>query len=165
MKNLLILLICCFLTLPLQAQYQERALVSAAGWQGQATGYSVEFSLGEPAIGTFTAVGYTALVGFHQPPVQPTTHIPLFDDCIYVNVYPNPTRAWVNVKLFENGKDQIRYLSLIDMRGITVMHFNGQKLTSNPFTISIRDLHPGIYFMRVVFTDGSGQVIKVSLIK
>ena len=165
MKKNAILLICCFLSVPLWAQYQERALVSASGYQGQAAGYFVEFSLGEPAIGTFSAAGYTALVGFHQPAVQPTTHIPWFEDCIYVNVYPNPTQAWVNVKLFENGKDQIRYLSLVDMRGITVMHFNGQKLTSNPFTISIRDHHPGIYFMRVEFTDGSRQVIKVSLLK
>jgi hypothetical protein len=165
MKNLLILLFCCILSLPLWAQYQERALVSAAGWQGQAAGYFVEFSLGELAIGTFSAGGYTALVGFHQPPAQSATDIPTLSDRIFVNVYPNPTRAWVNVQLIENGKDQVRHLSLIDMRGITVLHFNGKELISNPFTISMRDFHPGIYFMRVVFTDGSWQVIKVSLIK
>ena len=165
MKNILISLFCCLLSLPLFAQYQERALVSAAGWQGQAAGFFVEFSLGELAIGTFSAGGYTALVGFHQPPVQPATDIPLVDDRIFVNVYPNPTRTWVNVQIFENGKDQVRPLRLIDMRGITVMHFNGQELTSNPFNISLRDLHPGIYFMRGGFTDGTWQVIKVSLVK
>jgi|GEM_PF-1655544 len=165
MKNLIISLFCCFLALPLWAQYQERALVSTAGWQGQAAGYFVEFSLGELAIGTFSAGGYTALVGFHQPPIDPSTAIPLLNDRIFVNVYPNPTRSFVYVQLFENGKDQIRQLSLIDMRGITVMHFNGQELTSNPFHISMRDFHPGIYFMRVVFTDGTWQVIKVSFVK
>ncbi len=165
MKNLIIFLFCCFLALPLWGQYQERVLVSTAGWQGQAAGYFVEFSLGELAIGTFNAGGYTALVGFHQPPIDPSTAIPMLNDRIFVNVYPNPTRSFVYVQLYENGKDQIRHLSLIDMRGISVMHFNGQELTSNPLSLSLAHLHPGIYFMRVMFTDGTWQVIKVSLVR
>ncbi|MEE4177201.1 MAG: T9SS type A sorting domain-containing protein [Bacteroides sp.] len=161
----LIFLSCLLLSLPLWAQYQERALVSASGFQGEAAGYFVEYSLGELAIGTFSAGGYTALLGFHQPPLDPSTDIPLLNGAIQVKAFPNPTRSWVNVQVSENGKDQIRHLSLIDMRGITVMHFNGQELTSNPYQISMRDLHPGMYFMRVVFADGTWEVIKVSLIK
>ena len=165
MKTLMISLSCLLLSLPLWAQYQERALVSASGFQGQAAGYSVEYSLGELAIGTFTAGGLTALVGFHQPPPDASTGIPLLNSLIQVRAFPNPTSAWVNVQLSGNGKDQLRHLSLIDVRGIPVMHFNGQELTSNPFRIYLRDLHPGMYFMRVVFADGSWQVIKISLIK
>jgi hypothetical protein len=165
MKNTLCILAFLLSVSAAQAQYQERALVSASGFQGEAAGYYVEYSLGELAIGTFTAGGYTALVGFHQPPLEPSTGIPLLSEHIQVKAFPNPTRSWVNVQLSENGKDKVRHLTLIDVRGIPVMHFNGEELTSNPFQISLRDLHPGMYFMRVVFADGSWQVIKVSLIK
>jgi len=164
MKKNAILLICCFLSVPLWAQYQERALVSASGYQGQAAGYFAEFSLGEPAIGTFSAAGYTALVGFHQPTVNSATDISYLNDCTSITVYPNPTNSWVNVQLHENDKIRLRKIILTDIRGLEVKHLNGKDLTSNPISIAMDDLNPGIYFMQVVFYDGSWKVIKVSLV-
>jgi hypothetical protein len=68
------------------------------------------------------------------------------------------------VQLHENDKIRLRKIILTDIRGLEVKHLNGNDLTSNPISIAMDALHPGIYFMRVVFYDGSWKVIKVSLV-
>jgi len=163
MEKILIILI-CFPAYPLWAQYLEGPLVSASGYQGQAAGYLVEYSLGEPAIGTFTEGGFTFLVGFHQPSIASATDIPLIEGRNYFNVYPNPARSFLYVQFYNNGKDRIRQLSLIDMRGVTVMQIPGHELDSDPFQISLDGMHPGLYLLQILFTDGARQVKIVSFI-
>lgn len=165
MKNIIIIFLSFFLAAPVQAQFQERALVAASGFQGQAADFFFEYSLGEISIGSFVSHNLYLLVGFQQPPQQWTSSIPQNENKIFVNVYPNPTRSFVYFKVSENDRVKVSCLSLIDMWGRSVLHYFGNELSSNPFQISIKNLHPGIYFLRVDFKDGTWQVIKISIVK
>jgi hypothetical protein len=139
-------------------------VVASAGNTGITAGYTVDWTLGEPAIGTFMEGGYTFMVGFHQPSIAPDTDIPIIGDRNYINVYPNPARSFIYLQLHDNRTERIRQLSLIDMRGVTVMHIPGHELDSDPFQISLDGKPPGLYLMQMVFTDGTRQVVKVSVI-
>ena len=164
MKNLIFTFFSLFLAASLHAQYLERALVSASGFHGQTAGYSFEYSLGEPSIGSFVFDNLNILVGFHHPLEQLDTSIPFIGDRVFVNVYPNPTRSFIYVQFFETEHNMVRQLNLTNMLGKTVLSYSGKDLTSNPFKISMTDLHPGIYFLRVDFANLTSQVISISYV-
>lgn len=164
MKRTLTLLLFLFFTSVVFAQYQERYLISSAGYYGQASGYYVSFSLGELVTGSFSAGGYTALVGFQQPSTGFAQGITEFTSHYRLEVFPNPTIGQAYIRLADGAPEAVSGYYLFDTHGTMV--FRQETIPNQfPFEISMRHLLPGMYFLRVHFVNGSAQTEKLILVK
>jgi hypothetical protein len=164
MKKTLTLLLFLVFTSVVFAQYQERYLISSAGYYGQASGYYVSFSLGELVTGSFSAGGYTALVGFQQPLPGSAQGITEFTSLYRLEVFPNPATEVAYIRLVDGVPEAISGYYLVDMHG-TLVHRQETIPNQFPFEISMRHLLPGMYFLRVHFTNGRSQTEKLILVK
>ncbi|MFN3556288.1 MAG: T9SS type A sorting domain-containing protein [Bacteroidales bacterium] len=164
MKKLIIIILWGFLPCTLWAQWQERALVSSGGYQGSLAGFTVEFSIGEIAIGYWQNGDYHILAGFHQPPAGAGTNTENLTQLQNIRVWPNPTRSSIYIDFQNINVSDLKSVIITDMRGIIVMEFGHWEIHSNPMQVWLKDLHPGIYFIRFVSQDGQYRVLKVSLI-
>ena len=83
------------------------------------------------------------------------TGINEFENPIF-QIYPNPTKNFITIK---NPQIRpIKSITLIDMNGHIVKHFNSVKTTLN-----ISDINPGVYLLEISF--GAGVVTKKIVIE
>ncbi len=78
-----------------------------------------------------------------------------------IKAYPNPTRGLVNIFMDKTLQLNLRNIYLTDLRGVLVNSFPGNELNVYPVTLSLTPLHPGIYFMLLVFGDGRKETALV----
>ncbi len=165
MKQMILLFLCFFQVSLLSGQYQQRPLISATGFQGQAAGYYIDFSVGDLMVGNFSAAGFQFYAGFHQPPSSASSNEDLSPSGDMVILYPNPTSGLVHVRMNEKTFNDFDWISLTDLKGVDVMFFRKGNVNSNPFVISLDELTPGVFFFRLHYSIGSVKVIKIIYLK
>jgi len=164
MKKIIFIVTCYIVPFTLLGQWQERALVSASGHQGEVAGFQVEHSLGELSVGMWQIGEYTVLVGFHQPQLSSSTSTDKLLVRMPINVYPNPARNYIYIDFQDASTWDIESVVITDMRGVTVMDFKTIDINNQPFYVSLKDLMAGMYFVRVLSVNGQWQVKKISLV-
>ncbi len=95
MKKLVVLLSIMFIATTISAQEIEREVVASAGTTSASEGYTISWTLGEVAVSTLTAEGYTLSQGFHQGAYAVTAIDDLLPENYEMNVYPNPSPDYV----------------------------------------------------------------------
>jgi hypothetical protein len=125
---------------------QETIATSAGNYIG--SGGSVSYTIGQVAFSSFSGSNGSVLQGVQQPyeiavvtAVENTEDITL--NCI---VYPNPTRNTIKLSIESADFDNMRY-RLFDINGLLIQD---EKVESEETEISMNNLAPSIYFLKVM---------------
>jgi len=120
-------------------------LISTGGDFFQQQSGSISFTIGEPIIETVENEDsdITLTQGFQQATPNIMTGIETFDD-VLVNIYPNPTTDYINVK-----QDEAKYLDyqLYDLNGVMIKN---EKLIGLETKVSLADYLPSVYILKII---------------
>jgi len=120
-------------------------LISAAGGQYATGTKSIDWSLGEVVIATFSEGDYVLTQGFHQSNVTVTAIDEIPGTGLHVTVYPNPASDYVTVRLADTPPEGTGY-GLYDFSGQRLF---GGDLSDHEKTLSFHTLDAGVYFLRI----------------
>jgi hypothetical protein len=145
-KIKLIIIIAVFSFHIVVLQGQETIATSAGNFIG--SGGSVSYTIGQVAFSSFSGANGSVIQGVQQPyeiavltAVENTEDITL--NCI---VYPNPTRNTIKLSIESVDFDNMCY-RLFDINGLLIQD---EKVESEETEISMNNLAPSIYFLKVI---------------
>jgi len=130
---------------------------TSAGGDASSAGGSVSYSVGQIDYVSNTSGTGSENQGIQQPFEFYTVGIdnPLIN--LSVSVYPNPTVAYVTLKVDEQYLDNLS-CSLYEADGKLI---SIQKVLSNETTISVETLSGGIYFLNLVQNNIEIKIFKI----
>jgi hypothetical protein len=144
---------CCFLVTiwavtalnQLSAQSVSSSVIGNAGAQEGPTGNTIQFTVGEQAVGSFNTGQHLLTEGFQQNNLtisaldEPTQQL-------HIQIYPNPTES----TLFISGKElsSNTQLILFDLIGRVVMISN-KKADDHTLQLDISSLTQGTYVIQI----------------
>ncbi len=140
-------------TLQLQAQSFSSSVTSSAGDYKVMPGYSLQFTLGEPAIQTYSAGLQVLSEGFQQN----TLLINAMDNLSIlsgIHVFPNPTSAELFIA-FEKFSPEIQ-ATMFDMMGHVLM-ISEKKIQNQTLSLDISNLVQGSYILQIHDFDNRQQ--------
>ena len=155
----LLLLVILFLFIPFSSAYSQETF-DASGGEASGSGGSASYSIGQVFYNTHTgAYMFSAAEGVQQP-FEISIHVAIEDAsdiALEYQVYPNPTRDILNLKIENYYADELIY-QLINM--------NGEVLESNSFSgtttsISMAGYVNATYFLRIIDKDKAIKVFKI----
>ena len=147
------------------AQLAERTLISSNGWSFTNPSFSVDYSVGEVVIETFTTSSFSLLQGFHQPPIviNPGIIEPILEPIL--TLYPNPTRGNISVSL-----GNVTGPVLIDIYNVLGQVVYSQQLIADDqanltYEMNLHYLATGTYHLRLRSDSGRQNTafIKVTM--
>ncbi len=134
----------------------QEAVVSGGGYY-EAAGGSISWTLGEPVIETFEAEGITLTQGFQQSALIITSVEEHPELVFFISVFPNPAKEYLNIKIGAEDFDGIWY-ELYDLKG---MKLEQKRIDSNIAHVSLRELNPSVYFLRIIQNNKVLKTFKV----
>ena len=124
---------------------EAQQVIASAGSSGSITGYTVDWTLGEPVIETFTGAANRVTQGIHQTKLM-VTALRNFDiPEMEVKVYPNPARDMVTIELAQ-GLNQRFTCELTDLTGQKMIV---KEMSYPAENLDLKDFAPGIYLLRI----------------
>ena len=158
-KAFIVSLAACSMSLMLNAQELSVEVVASSGNTFEQSSASLEWTLGETVVETYSDATATLTQGFHQPTIEVSTSYENPDIDIGINVYPSPFTENLTVELDEL-KDPVQ-ITFYDVKGNKILV---QSMDSNLSTLNLSQFLPGEYFLSV--TDKQGKLIKtITVIK
>lgn len=148
------------------AQTVDRQVIGSTGGVVTAGGTTLSFTVGEVVTATVTAGSFTLTQGFQQPDGSGTiSNDPLIQ--VDYQVYPNPTRDWVEVKLISTRKTELR-ARVVDMLGRDMNL--GEQVAQLPGEAILRfdlsALAEATYLIRIFAADGKeAHSVRVQVFK
>lgn len=148
-KLILMGIVLCATALLAQAQKLSPEVISAAGGKMQSSTISLDWTLGEMAVGRWnTPVGFTT-EGFHQPVLQ-VTLLPEYSSP-KVSIAPNPVQSTLHVQLSEVPQKTL-FAQLVDVQGRVLVQRTNLGLGNTELNLS--NLPAGTYFLQVLQQNG-----------
>ena len=145
-KSKLIIIMAVFGFNTVRLHGQETTAASAGNFRG--SGGSVSYTVGQVAFSTISGTNGSVIQGVQQPyeisvitAVENTEGINL--NCI---VYPNPTRNTIKLSIESPDIENMCY-RLFDIKGNLIQEM---KVESEETEISMHNLVPSVYFLRVI---------------
>jgi opacity protein-like surface antigen len=154
--------LCAILLLGLGlTELQAQQNVNAAGGEASGSGGSVSYSVGQVVYTTNTGTSGTVAQGVQQPyEISVVTGIEEAKGInLSVTVYPNPTTDHLTLNIGEFDLSNLSY-QLYDINGNLLQT---RKITGYQTSISMSNLVPSTYFVRVII--GSQSVKEFKIIK
>ena len=155
LSKLLVLL--CLTTFVLTIQAQQT--IPATGGNATGSGGTVSYSIGQITYHIFEGTGGSVAQGVQQPyEISVVTAIGNTDGIILeYKVYPNPTQGFIRLTIdpFEDGNFKFR---LYDLNGILLQD---KKVSSEETEISLENLFPAMYFLKVLKDNKEVKVFKI----
>lgn len=140
---------------------QAQNTIPASG--GNATGSgTVSYSVGQVVYTTNTSIAYGSVArGVQQPfEISVITGIEQAEDITLVcSVYPNPASDFLTLKVENYDKESLSY-KLFDASGKLL---ESKKVNGNETIISMANLFPSIYFLKVI--DNKKEIKTFKIIK
>ncbi len=130
------------------AQELNPSVVSTGGETYTASGYSLEFVIGEIVTESYTEQGFMLTQGFLQGEEE---ELAINENIIHaddIDVYPNPSSDMVYIKCDINEKP-VR-IEIDDLHGCLVY---SSQFNNNPMKVDLKKLNPGLYVLRLIFQD------------
>jgi hypothetical protein len=157
MKKLVLSILHIFLCNLLQAQFA----IPATGGNASGTGGSVSYSVGQVVYTTNTGTNGTSAQGVQQPyEISVATGIAEAKDIsLTCMVYPNPVSDFLTLKVDNYDNENLSY-KLFNASGIIL---ESKKVSGDETTISMANLLPSIYFLKVI--DGNKEIKIFKIIK
>jgi len=159
MKNTLIIIFLIFVsTLPAYNQSLSPIVITSSGNYNLSAAGSLQWTIGEPIIETFTSAGSILTQGFQQSNYNitetdstrmlsfgsgPATslYFPMFT----AKVFPNPVSDIINVNITSEITGSTK-VELLDFSGRSIFE---ERFIEQAIQINLQSIPPGIYFMRV----------------
>jgi len=141
----------CFLLLllPLFGFGQGQQVTNLAGFDISVSNFIVTSSIGEPAIMTFTNSNIILTQGFLQPEILPCKDLNF-------SYYPNPAKEEITIEAY-GCEIQVEFLELYDPQGRMITGITPRKDNK----VLLGDLSPGVYFIKILLTNGETKTIKI----
>jgi len=156
-KNKLIIIIALlsFNLVPLPAQ--ETIGTSAGNFTG--TGGSVSYTIGQVAFSAFSATNGTVIQGVQQPyEISVITSAENSEEItLKWLVYPNPARSTIKLSIESADFDNMS-CRLFDIKGNLIQDM---KVEGEETEISLNNLTPSIYFLRVIKNQKELKTFKI----
>jgi hypothetical protein len=141
---------------------QAQESVNATGGNASGSGGSTSYSVGQVVYTTNTSVTYGSVAqGVQQPfEISAITAIEQAEDItLFCSVYPNPSSDFLTLKVNNYDIESLSY-KLIDASGKLL---ESKKVTGNETVISMANLLPSLYFLKVI--DNQKEIIIFKIIK
>jgi opacity protein-like surface antigen len=156
-KILIILFLCGFWTVLVQAQ----ETIPATGGNATGSGGSVSYTVGQIAYSTLSGTNGSVIQGVQQPiEISVVTGV---DEARGINLlfsaYPNPATDFVTLKVGNYDNSDLSY-ELLDINGILL---ENKKIEGIETTIQFENRTPSVYFLKV--TDNNKVVKTFKIIK
>ncbi len=151
----LVILCCCSFFTPLKCQQT----ISATGGNASGSGGSVSYTVGQILNSAISGSNGTVVQGVQQPwEISVVTAIRSTEDItLNFSVYPNPTGG-ITKLIFESPDfDNLRY-RLFDINGVLLQD---KKVESREAEISLENLPPSVYFLKVIKDNLEIKVFKI----
>ena len=120
-------------------------VVSSAGQTHTASGYQVNWTLGETVIQTFSTGSNTLTQGFHQTNLQVTPVSELLLPNFELNVFPNPASDLLFIRM--NELPQSPGFALFDLSGKKLAQKN---IESTNTQVNLKKFAAGTYFLKIM---------------
>lgn len=148
MKQIIIILFVIF-GLNTFSQQLSPEVIASAGDHFENGDVSLSWTLGEPVIATFEG-NYILTQGFHQDLYIITAIDEIKLDNISIDIYPNPTPNFVNIKV--NSEKQINQSCLVQLFDANGRLIKEEKTTHSNNTIqwNLKSYERSHYFIKVV---------------
>lgn len=142
-------------------ELQAQTAVTATGGNASGSGGSVSYSVGQVAYQTHTGTNGSVAEGVQQPyEISVVTAIEEAKGInLSVTAYPNPTNDYLTLSIDELDISNFSY-QLYDMNGKLLQN---EKITSNQTSITMSNLVPATYFVKVI--KGNKEVKTFKIIK
>lgn len=156
-KILIILFLCGFWTIVVQAQ----GTIPVTGGNASGSGGSVSYTVGQIAFSTFSGANGSVVQGVQQP--YEISVITGIDDARGINLicsaYPNPATDFITLKVENYDNTNLSY-QLFDLSGNLL---ENKKIEGNETTIPMGNRNTSVYFLKV--TDNNKAVKTFKIIK
>ena len=149
----------CFVFILSMSDIFAQEAMPAAGGKAAGTGGSVSYSVGQLVYWTYHGTGGTVAEGIQRPyeisVVTSVGETPGIN--LTVSAYPNPTTDYLTLQIDEFTISDISYY-LFDMQGRLLL---GERISDSHTSISMGNLVPAIYFVRVVQDNREVKTFKI----
>jgi hypothetical protein len=139
-KPIIFLFLCFAPGLESNSQSLTQQIVASAG-SSQTT---LQWTVGELVVATFTNANYTLTQGFHQNNIKVTAIETLMSSNISFRVFPNPTSDFVTIQADKELPDA--QIELYNIKGELI----SKKLLNTNSQIDFTALSSGTYLLKVV---------------
>ena len=139
-----------FMGLPDYAIAQElnTSVISTGGETFTASNYYLDFVIGEIVTESYTEQGVLLTQGFLQGVEDELAINEQTISADDIDVYPNPSNDMVYIRC--NVMDKPIRIEINDLQGCMVHSF---QFNNNPAAVSLKQLNPGFYVLRLIFPD------------
>ena len=139
------IIIFSFLLFISNVKQAQEAVVSGGNYYENSMG-STSWTLGEIITETFRSDEVILTQGFQQPGLTVTSidEHPELD--FKITAFPNPVKDYLNIKLDTDTFERLSY-ELFDSKGNILLQ---KRFTSNLANISLQNLDPAVYFLRII---------------
>jgi len=154
-RTILLFLVGCLCLVIVQGQ----STIPATGGNATGTGGSVSYSIGQIVYTTSTGAGGSVSQGVQQPfEISIVTALEKTEDItLECKVYPNPTKGVVRLVILSYENDNMRF-KLHDINGVLLQD---KRIEGKETDISMDDLSPAIYFLKVIIDNKEIKTFKV----
>lgn len=158
MKLKLITAVMLYFAMTMVLSAQEA--LTASGGKASGDEGSVSYTIGQLVYSTITGTDHNSITQGVQQPFEISV-VSSIEEAIGINleivVYPNPATDYLILKI--NNVTGIKYeASLYSING---MLLKNKKIIDNETQVSMQDLVPGIYFLRVTDNEKEIKVFKI----
>lgn len=151
MKNITTLFIATFiLVTETFAQSISPQVIASTGTFASASGYSLSYTLGEPATATLTSGTSIITQGFQQPNDVYTGLQTFLSPSINAQLYPNPASSEINLVITSTG-DNNYTVQLVDLLGRVLQQPTTTEISTRQshYVFNLQQLPSSIYFITV----------------
>ncbi len=128
------------------AQELNPSVISSGGETFIASGYSLDFVIGEIVTESYTQQGVMLSQGFLQGEEEGLSINEQTINVDDIDVYPNPSNDMVYIMY--KGKDKPIRIEINNMQACLV---RSVLFENNPMAINLHQLNPGLYVLRLIF--------------
>ena len=153
MKKLGLLVVGIVLTTMAFSQTANPELVSSGGDSFSNTTYLLDWSIGECVTATHSEGDYVITQGFYQEGDIITSVEEFTEQGININIYPNPTTNFVELKTGSPEIENMQY-SVTDINGKILQN---EEVTNETEQLNFSNYSNGVYFLTIT---QENQVIK-----
>ncbi|MBN1925388.1 MAG: T9SS type A sorting domain-containing protein [Prolixibacteraceae bacterium] len=120
-------------------------VVASSGNTVTADVYTLDWTLGEPAINTFTGSNLILTQGMHQAKLIVSSINEIRIQGLEISIYPNPVECYLELKVKKFDGSNLNF-SLNDQNGHTLLN---KVMEHNIEQVDMQGLPPGVYILNL----------------
>ncbi len=115
---------------------------------------ALSWTLGEPAIGTYSNTNNFLTQGFQQSYYSVTSLAENKLEQIHINVFPNPVGDYLNISIKPEGKNSNGVIELFDEKGNLILNEKiHQPIFNDRYLVSLGKLPVAFYLLKISFPE------------